>query len=123
MTQSITGRTDGAGLRIGIVAALWNDFITGKLLEGALETLQLHGVHEDGVTVVRCPGSFEIPIIASTMAESGCYDAIITLGVIMLLSARFHIPEALTGLIGAVLIGVSLAWSVMHNRREGVSAG
>lgn len=83
MTQSITGRTDGAGLRIGIVAALWNDFITGKLLEGALETLQLHGVHEDDVTVVRCPGSFEIPIVASTMAESGCYDAIVTLGVII----------------------------------------
>jgi hypothetical protein len=54
--------------------------------------------------------------------EHGAFWAILALGVIMLLSARYHIPEALTGLIGAALIGVSFAWSVMLNRREGVSS-
>jgi hypothetical protein len=53
--------------------------------------------------------------------EHGAFWAILALGVIMLLSARFHIPEALTGLIGAALIGVSFGWSVLHNRRSGVS--
>jgi hypothetical protein len=54
--------------------------------------------------------------------EHGAFWAILALGVIMLLSARYHIPEALTGLIGAVLIGISFAWSVMHNRRDAVSS-
>jgi hypothetical protein len=54
--------------------------------------------------------------------EHGAFWAILALGIIMLVSVRFEIPEALTGLIGAVLIGVSLAWSVKHNRREGISS-
>ncbi|MBU3742764.1 MAG: 6,7-dimethyl-8-ribityllumazine synthase [Candidatus Kapabacteria bacterium] len=74
---------DTTSLRIGIVAAEWNDFIVSKLITGATEALAEHGVPAANVTQVRCPGSFEIPVVASAMAGSGRYDAVIALGVVI----------------------------------------
>ncbi len=70
-------------IRIGIVVARFNEFITSKLLGGALDTLKRHDVNEDSVDVAWVPGAFEIPLIASKMAKSGKYDAIICLGAII----------------------------------------
>ncbi|MCD7891407.1 MAG: 6,7-dimethyl-8-ribityllumazine synthase [Ruminococcus sp.] len=70
-------------IRIGIVVARFNEFITSKLLGGALDILKRHDVNEDSVDVAWVPGAFEIPLIASKMAKSGKYDAIICLGAII----------------------------------------
>ncbi|MBR0141541.1 MAG: 6,7-dimethyl-8-ribityllumazine synthase [Ruminococcus sp.] len=70
-------------VRIGIVVARFNEFITSKLLGGALDTLKRHNVPEDSIDVAWVPGSFEIPLIAQKMAKSGKYDAVICLGAII----------------------------------------
>jgi 6,7-dimethyl-8-ribityllumazine synthase len=69
--------------RYGIVVSRWNSFITEKLKEGALDALRRHGYSEDDVTLAYCPGSYEIPLTAQTMAESGKFDAIIAIGVVI----------------------------------------
>ncbi len=69
--------------RLAIVVSRFNQFITERLLEGALDTLQRQGVDLDQVTVVRCPGAFEMPLVARTLARSGRYDAIICLGAVI----------------------------------------
>lgn len=69
--------------RIGIVASRFNEFITAKLLGGALDGLKRHGVSEDSIDIAWVPGAFEIPLIASKMAESGKYDAVICLGAVI----------------------------------------
>lgn len=79
----IEGRLDGAGLRIGIVCARFNDLITERLLAGARDGLVRHGVDDDAVTVAWVPGSFEIPLAARTMASSGRFDAVICLGAVI----------------------------------------
>ncbi|MEG1584847.1 MAG: 6,7-dimethyl-8-ribityllumazine synthase, partial [Anaerovorax sp.] len=71
------------GIKIGIVAARFNEFITSKLLGGALDGLKRHKVDEDHISVAWVPGAFEIPLIASKMAKSGKYDAIICLGTVI----------------------------------------
>lgn len=70
-------------IRVGIVAARFNEFIVGKLLEGALDGLKRHEVPKEQVDVAWVPGAFEIPLIASKMAQSGKYDAIICLGAVI----------------------------------------
>jgi 6,7-dimethyl-8-ribityllumazine synthase len=69
--------------RIGIVAAEWNDFIGAKLIAGAREALAVHGLPDANVDLVRCPGSFEIPVVVNAMATSGVFDAVIALGVVI----------------------------------------
>ena len=69
--------------RIGIVVARFNEFITSKLLGGAIDTLKRHDVEEDSIDVAWVPGAFEIPLIAKKMADSGKYDAVICLGAII----------------------------------------
>lgn len=69
--------------QIGIVASRFNEFITGKLLSGALDGLKRHGVNEDSIDIAWVPGALEIPLIASKMAESGKYDAVICLGAVI----------------------------------------
>ncbi len=83
MNRIIEGQLIGTELKIGIVASRWNDFIGAKLLEGARDTLHRHGVDPANVDVVMAPGSFELPLIAQKMANSGRYDAIVCLGVII----------------------------------------
>ena len=74
---------DGPGLRIGVVVARFNDFVTRPLLTGALETLERHGVADAAITVAWVPGAFELPVIAKAMAQSGRYDAVICLGAVI----------------------------------------
>lgn len=68
---------------IGIVVSRWNSFITERLKEGAIENLQAHGVQETDITVVYCPGAYEIPLTAKMMLESGKFDGIICLGAVI----------------------------------------
>ena len=70
-------------IRIGIVVARFNEFITSKLLGGAVDTLKRHDIPESSIDVAWVPGAFEIPLIASKMAKSGKYDAVICLGAII----------------------------------------
>lgn len=77
------GKLVSKKIRIGIVAARFNEFITSKLLSGALDTLKRHDVEEDDIHVAWVPGAFEIPLIASKMANSGNYDAVICLGAVI----------------------------------------
>lgn len=71
------------GMRVGIVAARFNEIIVNKLLSGALDGLVRHGVSEDNITAAWVPGAFEIPAAASRMAKSGNYDAVICLGTVI----------------------------------------
>jgi 6,7-dimethyl-8-ribityllumazine synthase len=70
-------------LKYGIVVGRFNEFITSKLLGGALDALKRHGAQDNEIDVAWVPGAFEIPLIAQKMAESGKYDAIITLGTVI----------------------------------------
>ncbi len=69
--------------RIGIICARFNEFIVSKLLGGALDGLKRHNVNEENIDIAWCPGAFEIPLIASKMAKSGKYDAVICLGAVI----------------------------------------
>ena len=77
------GHLVGTGLKIGIVVARFNEFITGKLLSGAEDALRRHGVNESDIATAWVPGAYEIPLVAKKMATSGKYDAIITLGTVI----------------------------------------
>ncbi|TDJ05267.1 MAG: 6,7-dimethyl-8-ribityllumazine synthase [Deltaproteobacteria bacterium] len=81
--NKIEGKLNGTGLKIGIVVARFNDFISGKLLEGSLDCLVRHEVSENDIDVAWVPGAFEIPLLAKKMATSKKYDAIITLGAVI----------------------------------------
>ncbi|WP_405098726.1 6,7-dimethyl-8-ribityllumazine synthase [Oceanobacillus sp. FSL H7-0719] len=83
MNTIYEGHLVGTDLKIGIVVARFNDFITGKLLSGAEDALRRHGVNEQDIHVAWVPGAFEIPVIAKKMAASNKYDAIITLGTVI----------------------------------------
>ena len=74
---------DGSSLSVGIVVAKFNEFITDKLLDGAIQGLTENGVNLDSITVVSVPGSFEIPVLAKKMAFSSKYDAVICLGAVI----------------------------------------
>lgn len=83
MSKIYEGHLVSQGLKYGIVVGRFNEFITSKLLGGALDALKRHGVQEDEIEVAWVPGAFEIPLIAQKMAESGKYDAVITLGAVI----------------------------------------
>lgn len=83
MATFFEGNLIGTGLKIGVVVGRFNEFITSKLLSGALDALKRHGVEENHVDVAWVPGAFEIPVITKKMAESGKYDAVITLGTVI----------------------------------------
>jgi 6,7-dimethyl-8-ribityllumazine synthase len=78
--DAIEGDFSAHGMRFGVVVSRWNSFITERLLQGALDGLRRSGCRKEDVTVVRVPGAFEIPSQARTLAASGKYDAIVTLG-------------------------------------------
>ena len=117
MTAEIRGTLDGTGLRIGIVTARFNREITSRLLAGARAALAQHGVAEDCVTVVSVPGSFEIPLAASKMAESGRYDSVVCLGAVIKGETDHyqHIAEAASrGIARAALdTGVAVIFGVL----------
>jgi 6,7-dimethyl-8-ribityllumazine synthase len=81
--RTLEGKVVAEGIRIGIVVARFNEFITSKLLGGAIDGLVRHGMNEEDVDVAWVPGAFEIPLIAKKMAKSGKYDAVIALGAVI----------------------------------------
>jgi 6,7-dimethyl-8-ribityllumazine synthase len=83
MSKVFEGDLLGKGLKIGVVVARFNEFITGKLLSGAKDALSRHGVAEEDIDVAWVPGSFEIPLAAQKLAGSNKYDAVICLGTVI----------------------------------------
>jgi 6,7-dimethyl-8-ribityllumazine synthase len=81
--KTFEGMLLGDGLKFGIVVARFNDFITNKLLDGALDSLLRHGVIEEDIEIAWVPGSFEIPLAAQKMANTKKYDAVICLGAVI----------------------------------------
>ncbi len=79
----IEGELQAKGLKVGIIVSRFNDFITSKLLDGALDALRRHGADEKDIEVVKVPGSFEIPLVAKKLAAKGIYSAIICLGTVI----------------------------------------
>lgn len=77
------GELQAKGLKFGIVTSRFNEFITSKLLDGAVDALLRHGAREDDIDIAKVPGSFEIPLIAKKMALKGSYNAIICLGTVI----------------------------------------
>lgn len=77
------GKMTSKDMKIGIVVARFNEFITSKLLGGAIDALTRHDISEDSIDVAWVPGAFEIPLIAQKMAKSGKYDAVIALGAVI----------------------------------------
>lgn len=80
MAQTIVAPLDAGSFRFGILAARFNEFITARLVDGALDCLKRHGGKDDAITVAWVPGSFEIPLAAKKAAESGRFDALLALG-------------------------------------------
>src|ERR671924_1757194 len=105
MATSIEGKRNAQGLKIGIVVSRYNQFITEKLLDGALDGFKSHGGEDENITVVHVPGAFEIPLIAERMAASGKYDALVCLGaVIRGETPHFeYVSEAVTRGIGEAI--------------------
>ena len=83
MSKSYEGSLVAEGLRFGIVASRFNDLIVRRLLSGALDALARHGAKEEQVETAWVPGSFEVPLVAQRLAESGRYDAVICLAAII----------------------------------------
>jgi len=81
--RMVEGNLDGKGLRIALVVARFNDFISHRLLEAALDCLRRHGVVEKDMTVARVPGAFEIPVAARRLALSRKYDAVVCIGCVI----------------------------------------
>jgi 6,7-dimethyl-8-ribityllumazine synthase len=79
----IQGELNAELMKFGIVVSRFNDFITSKLLDGAVDALVRHGAGEDDIDVVKVPGAFEIPLVAKKMAEKGGYSAVICLGAVI----------------------------------------
>ena len=117
MSRKIAGSLNGEGLRVGIVVAEFNDFITARLLEGAVSGLEAHGVRDDDVTIASVPGSFEIPLVAKKMSESGQHDAVICLGAVIRGETdhyNFVAGEAAKGIANAsVSSGVPVIFGVL----------
>lgn len=83
MLNVVEGFLTGKGLKFGLVVSRFNEFITSKLLSGAIDTLRRHETQEEDITVAWVPGAFEIPLVAKKMADSGKYDAVICLGAVI----------------------------------------
>ena len=81
--RTLEGKFNGKGLKIGIVAGRFNEFITSKLVAGAVDVLKRNDVNDDDIDVAWVPGAFEIPLITKKMAESKKYDAILALGAVI----------------------------------------
>ena len=81
--RTFVGVHDGSGKRVGVIAARFNEMVTGKLVEGAVEGLKKHGVDEDRIDVAWVPGAFELPLVAKRLARTERYDALICLGAVI----------------------------------------
>jgi 6,7-dimethyl-8-ribityllumazine synthase len=79
----LEGKLAGEGLKVALVVSRFNSFITERLVDGALDCLKRHGVAETGLTMVRVPGAWEIPLVAKRLAQAKAYDAVICLGAVI----------------------------------------
>lgn len=79
----LEGKLVAEGIKVGIVAARFNEFIVSKLVSGALDALKRHGVNDDDISIAWVPGAFEIPLVAKKMAEGPKYDVVICLGAVI----------------------------------------
>ena len=133
-SQTLEGMLRAEGLRFAVVASRWNDLIVSRLVGGAQDALRRLGGHEEQITTVRVPGSFEIPLAAKKLAASGRYDAIICVGAVI----RGETPhfdyiaaEVAKGIAAASLeTGVPIAYGIITADtveqaidRAGVKAG
>ncbi len=83
MPRIVEGNLSAKGLKVGIVVSRFNDFIGERLLDGAVDTLVRSGAADNDIDVVKVPGTFEMPVVAKTMAKSGNYDAIVCVGCVI----------------------------------------
>jgi 6,7-dimethyl-8-ribityllumazine synthase len=83
MAKLIEGKLTAKGVTFGIVVSRFNDFINTRLLDGALDALNRHGAEDKNILIVKVPGSFEIPLMAKKLADSGNYNAVICLGAVI----------------------------------------
>ena len=83
MLKQFEGHLYAKGFRFGLVVSRFNDFISGKLLTGALDALKRHEAKEEDIEVAWVPGAFEIPLVAKKMVKSGRYDAVVCLGAVI----------------------------------------
>lgn len=83
MAKVYEGKLVGEGINVGIVVGRFNEFISSKLLDGAMDSLKRHGVNEENINIAWVPGSYEIPLTAQKMANSGKYDGVICLGAVI----------------------------------------
>lgn len=83
MPRMIEGTLSAVGLRLAVVTTRWNDFITDRLVEGAIDCIRLHGGDVEKTDLVYCPGAFELPLVTDRLAQSGNYDAIVVLGAVI----------------------------------------
>jgi 6,7-dimethyl-8-ribityllumazine synthase len=117
MPKTIEGNLIGEGLKFAIVVSRFNDFITGKLLEGALDALYRHGTEEKDILVVRVPGSFEIPMLAKKLAQQKKHDAVICLGAVVRGATSHHeyiAAEVTKGIANTALeTGVPISFGVL----------
>lgn len=83
MPRIVEGRLSAEGFRFAIIVSRFNDFISSRLVEGAMDALKRHGASEEQISVVKVPGAFEIPIVAKKLAGSDSFDALICLGAVI----------------------------------------
>jgi 6,7-dimethyl-8-ribityllumazine synthase len=83
MPRTLEGKISAEGYRFGLIVSRFNEFISSKLVEGALDALKRHGATEEQLLLVKVPGAFEIPLVAKKLAESGKVDAVICLGAVI----------------------------------------
>jgi 6,7-dimethyl-8-ribityllumazine synthase len=101
MPTFVEGNLTGEGMRVGIVVARFNSLVTDRLLAGALDALARYGVNDGETTVVRVPGSLEIPVVARQLATSGGFDAVICLGAVVR-GATAHFDYVASGVASGV---------------------
>jgi len=110
MPKTYEGNLDAKGLKFGIVVGRFNDFISGRLLDGALDGLVRHGALDKDIEVAWVPGAIEVPLIVRKMAASGKYDAVIALAVVIRGSTPHfeHVCNALTRGLGSIALETGL---------------
>ncbi|MEK7379104.1 MAG: 6,7-dimethyl-8-ribityllumazine synthase [Candidatus Binatota bacterium] len=106
MSRVIEGKLNAQGMKFGIIVSRFNNFVTDRLLEGALDGLKSHGGEERNIDIVRVPGAFEIPLLAEKMAAGGKYDALICLGAVIRGDTPHfeYISDAVTRGIGHIVL-------------------
>lgn len=117
MVHELEGSLEGAGLRVAVAAARFNDLITNKLVDGAVECLRQHGVDGDAVVVAWSAGAFELPLVAKALAADGGFDAVVAIGCVVRGETDHYehvATQAAAGLRQAALeTGVPIAFGVL----------